>query len=338
MYVDRKLSGVTAVQTLSRLNRTANGKDQTFVLDFVNDPQEILAAFQPYFETAELAGVSDPNLIHALQSKLDAEQIYLSEEVDSFVVAYFKGTQKDLQAKIAPAVQRFRVRMKEAISDEDKEAIDALVVFRRDVGNFVRAYDFLSQIVDFGDTDLEKRSIFLKHLLPQLRIERADNEIDFSGVQLTHYKLSEKGKQDIKLASGSEDSKLKPLTDLGSGKPHDPEMVLLAAIVEKMNDLFEGVSEVDVLPFALHITGTMMASEMLEEQAEANSREQFESSPDFKNIMIESVADGLDKYSDMAKQVLNSPKLQNEFASLISGLLYEKFAKRRAGDIGLSSD
>lgn len=337
MYVDKKLAGVAAVQTLSRLNRTCPGKDQTFVLDFVNEPEGIQAAFQPYYETAELAGVSDPNLIHALQSKLDAELIYTPEEVDAFVVAYFKGTQKDMQAKIAPAVDRYRVRYQDAVDAEDKEAVDALDVFRRDVGTFVRTYDFLSQIVDFGDTDLEKRSIFLKHLLPLLRNVRNKDEIDLSGVKLTHYKLSDKGKQDIALASGSEDAKLKPLTELGSGEPHDLEQVLLAHVVEKMNDLFEGVSETDVLPFALHITGTMMESATLEQQAGANSKDQFEASPDFKNIMIESVADGLDKYSDMAKQVLNSPKLQDEFAALISGLLYERFAKRRGDSSGAAA-
>jgi type I restriction enzyme R subunit len=329
MYVDKKLSGVTAVQTLSRLNRTCPGKDQTFVLDFVNEPEDIRTSFQPYYETAELADVSDPNLIHALQAKLDAQLIYIPEEVEAFAVAYFTGTQKDMQAKIAPAVDRYRVRWLDAVEAEDKEAQDALDVFRRDVGGFVRAYDFLSQIVDFGDTDLEKRSIFLKHLLPLLRSLRPNDEIDLSGVKLTHYKLSEQGKHNIALESCSEDAKLKPLTELGSGKPHDPEMVLLAQVVGKLNDLFEGVSETDVLPFALHITGTMLESETLEQQAGANSKEQFEASPDFKHIMIESVADGLDKYSDMAKQVLNSPKLQDEFASLISGLLYERFAKRR---------
>ncbi|MFP3801161.1 type I restriction endonuclease subunit R [Paraburkholderia sp. SIMBA_027] len=330
MYVDKKLANVAAVQTLSRLNRIYPGKDQTYVLDFVNAPEDIIAAFQPYYETAELEDISDPNLIHALQSKLDAELIYTPEEVEAFVIAYFKGQQKDMQAKIAPAVERFRVRWNDTEAERDKEAKDGLVVFRRDVGAFVRAYDFLSQIVDFGDTELEKRSIFLKHLLPLLREVRTDAGVDLSEVKLTHYRLSSKGQQDIKLVTGAEDAKLKPLTELGSGKPHEPEMVLLALVVEKMNDLFEGVSETDVLPFALHVTGTMMESQTLEQQAGANSKEQFEASPDFKNIMIESVADGLDKYTDMAKQVLNSPKLQDEFAALISGLLYERFAKRRA--------
>ena len=332
MYVDKKLAGVAAVQTLSRLNRTAPGKDQTFVLDFVNEPDDIRAAFQPYYETAELDGVSDPNLIHALQSKLDSELIYTPEEVESFVVAYFKGTQKDMQAKIAPAVDRYRVRYQDAIDIQDKEATDELDVFRRDVGTFVRTYDFLSQIVDFGDTDLEKRSIFLKHLLPLLRSLRRKDEIDLSEVKLTHYKLSDKGKQDIALASGSEDGKLKPLTDLGSGKPHDPEQVLLAQVVSQMNDLFEGVTDTDLLPFALHISGKMLENETLAEQAAANTKEQFDASPDFKDAMIQSVADGFDKYSDMAKQVLNSSKVQDGLAALLGELVYAGFAKQRKGN------
>lgn len=331
MYVDKKLAGVAAVQTLSRLNRTCPGKDQTFVLDFVNEADEIRAAFQPYFETAELAGVSDPNLIHALQSKLDAELIYTPEEVEAFVVAYFKGTQKDMQAKIAPAVDRYRVRFQDAVDADDKEAADALDVFRRDVGTFVRTYDFLSQIVDFGDTDLEKRSIFLKHLLPLLRSVRNKDDIDLSGVKLTHYKLSDKGKQNIALASGDEDAKLRPLTELGSGKPHDPEQVLLTQVVSKMNDLFEGVTDTDLLPFALHISGKMLENETLAKQAAANTKEQFDASPDFKDAMIQSVADGFDSYSDMAKQVLNSPKVQEGLAALLGDLVYAGFAKQRGG-------
>ena len=334
MYVDKKLAGVAAVQTLSRLNRTCPGKDQTFVLDFVNEPEEIRAAFLPYFETAELSGVSDPNLIHALQAKLDSEQIYTPEEVEAFVLAYFKGTQKDMQAKIAPAVDRYRVRMQDAAESEDKEAADALDVFRRDVGTFVRAYDFLSQIVDFGDTDLEKRAIYLKHLLPLLRSVRNKEEIDLSGVKLTHYKLSDKGKQNIVLGEAGEDGKLKPLTELGSGKPHDPEQVMLAQVVSKMNDLFEGVSDTDLLPFALHISGKMLENTTLEQQAAANTKDQFDASPDFKDAMIQSVADGFDSYSEMAKQVLNSPKVQEGLAALLGDLVYAGFAKRR-GDAGL---
>jgi len=333
MYVDKKLASVAAVQTLSRLNRTMSGKDQTFVIDFVNDPEEIRAAFQPYYETAELAGVSDPNLIHDLQSKLDTARIYTPEEVENFVVAFFKGRQGDMQARIAPAVERYRVQFREAIEASDKEAIDALDIFRKDVGGFVRAYDFLSQIVDFGDTDLEKRSIFFKHLLPWLKDERSHETVDLSAVKLTHYKLSDKGKQEIKLGNGTDDDKLKPLTDLGSGKAHDPEAVMLSAIIAKMNELFEGdLTDNDLLALANHVGGLMMESEMLAEQAAANTKEQFGASPDYKNVMIDSVADGLDKYQEMAKQVLNSPRVQDGLSEILLELVYAGFEKKRLSE------
>src|SRR5262245_46497430 len=149
MYVDKKLAGVAAVQTLSRLNRTMPGKDETFVLDFVNNADEILHAFQPYYETAELANVSDPNIIHNLQMKLDQARIYTPSEVDAFAQAYFdpKGGQKQLQAYISPAVDRYRDRWKTATEANKKQELDALDIFRKDLGSFVRVYDFLSQII-----------------------------------------------------------------------------------------------------------------------------------------------------------------------------------------------
>jgi type I restriction enzyme R subunit len=337
MYVDKKLASVAAVQTLSRLNRTCPGKDQTFVIDFVNDPEEIKAAFQPYFETAELVGVSDPNLIHDLQSKLDASKIYTPEEVDGLVVAFFKNRQGDMQAKVAPAVDRYRVRFKDAIEANDMEAIDGLQMFRKDVAGFVRAYDFLSQIVDFADTDLEKRSIFFKHLLPWLKDERGHQQIDLSAVKLTHYKLSDKGKQAIKLEQNVEEYKLQPLTSLGSGTPHDPEAAMLAQIISKMNDLFEGdLTDNDLLALANHVGGKMMESEMLEQQAAANSKQQFGASPDYKAAMMESVVDGLDKYQEMAKQVLNSSRVQDGLSEILLEIVYAGFAKRRADGDGVS--
>lgn len=318
------------VATINSQTTARSGKDQTFVIDFVNDPEEIKAAFQPYFETAELADVSDPNLIHDLQSKLDAARIYTPEEVEGLVAAYFKGRQGEMQAKVAPAVDRYRVQFREAIEAADEEAIDELQIFRKDVGGFIRAYDFLSQIVDFGDTDLEKRSIYFKHLLPWLKDERSHDPVDLSAVKLTHYKLSDTGKQAIKLGQDLEDYKLKPLTDIGSGKSHDPEVAMLSAIIAKMNDLFEGdLSDNDLLALANHVGGLMMGNEMLAEQAAANTKEQFGASPDYKNVMLDSVADGLDKYQEMAKQVLNSPRVQDGLSEILLDLVFAGFAKRR---------
>ena len=330
MYVDKKLAGVAAVQTLSRLNRTYPGKDQTYVIDFVNNADDIKAAFQPYYETTELADVSDPYIILDLQKKLDDERIYTPEEVNNFVTAYFKGKQGDMQANIAPAVERYRVRFREAVEAEDKKAIDTLQLFRKDIIGFIRAYDFLSQIVSYADTDLEKRAIFYKHLTPWLRDGYRKDPIDLSAVKMSHYKLSSLGKRNVALGKPTDEDKLKPLTDVGSGQPHDPHQALLSEIIDKMNDLFEGeLDEHDKLALINHVAGKMLDNETLAKQAAANTKEQFGASPDYKNIMMESVAEGLDKYQDIAKQVLNSEKVQEGLAGLLLELVYTEFAKRK---------
>jgi type I restriction enzyme R subunit len=151
---------------------------------------------------------------------------------------------------------------------------------------------------------------------------------------MTHYKLSNLGKRNVALASPTDEDKLKPLTDLGSGQARDPHQVLLSEIVEKMNDLFEGeLDENDKLALVNHVAGKMLDNVTLSQQAAANTKEQFGASPDYKHIMLESVAEGLDKYQDMAKQVLNSPKVQDGLASMLLELVYAEFAKRRENKI-----
>ena len=115
MYVDKRLDGVLAVQTLSRLNRTYAGKEKTFVLDFRNDAEDILEAFLPFYRTAKLSGITDKNLVHTLRQKLDAAQIYLWSEVETFARAYFdpKGKQAAIQAPLKQAHERFKAQSKE---------------------------------------------------------------------------------------------------------------------------------------------------------------------------------------------------------------------------------
>ncbi len=147
---------------------------------------------------------------------------------------------------------------------------------------------------------------------------------------MTHYKLSNMGKRNVTLGTPTEEDKLKPLTDVGSGQARDPHQVLLSEIIQKMNDLFEGeLDEHDKLALVNHVAGKMLGDERLAQQAAANTKEQFGASPDYKNVMLESVADGLDKYQDMAKQVLNSPRVQEGLAGLLLELVYAEFAKRR---------
>jgi type I restriction enzyme R subunit len=331
MYVDKKLSGVAAVQTLSRLNRIFKGKTDTFVLDFVNEAEDILAAFKPYFRKAELSGVSDPNLIHDLQTKLDDEKIYLSSDVEAFVKVYHdaKGTQAQMTAKIAPCVDRFRVRLKAATDEKPKNGaeIDKLALFRKDMGSFIRAYDFLSQIVNFADTDLEKRSIFFKHLLPLMRIDRDQSTVDLSAVLMTHYNLRTKGQAQIALSKeASEDDKLSPLGEIGAGASKDPAKERLSEIVQAMNTLFDGeLTDADLLNYANHIRDKMLESKTLANQAAANEIDQFGASPDFDKVMMKAVVDAFKSHKSMSEQVLKKDSVKEGLSELLLAMVYQGF-------------
>jgi type I restriction enzyme R subunit len=205
MYVDKRLAGIQAVQTLSRLNRAHPGKDTTYVLDFVNDTAEVLAAFKTYHTTAELSATTDPNLVYNLRAKLDAAGHYDDFEVDRVVAVELNpnAKQSELLAAIAPVEDRLMKRYKAAqealkvAKDNNDEAaakiaqdeLNSLILFKTDLGAFIRLYTFLSQIFDYGNTALEKRAIFFKRLLPLLEFGREREGIDLSKVILTHHHL-----------------------------------------------------------------------------------------------------------------------------------------------------
>jgi len=332
MYVDKRLDGITAVQTLSRLNRTAPGKDTTYVLDFVNDPPIILEAFKPYYKRAELTGTTDPNLIHTLQSKLDDTRLYTESEIETFVKVYLdpKGKQAALQAGLAPAVERFRVRWREAREAGDKKALDELEIIRKDLASFVRLYDFLSQIINYGDTDLEKRAIFFRLLAPLLATERlSEDEIDLSGVQLTHYRLKDQGTRRLNLKEGDGDYGLPPPGEVGSAESRDPLRAKLVEVIQRMNDLFEGeLSEADLLSYANHIRDKMLENPTLDQQAQHNTKEQF-ALGDFRKVMMETVVEGLESYQSMAGQVLGNERIREGFAAVLLDIVYAALKERQ---------
>jgi type I restriction enzyme R subunit len=329
MYVDKKLSGVTAVQTLSRLNRTATGKDQTFVLDFVNEPAEILAAFQQYYRSAELADVSDPNVIHELQNKLDQALIYEESEVEGAAKAWvYEEGNNALTKWLTPAKQRFAGQYATALAAGDAARIEELILFRSDVNSFIRAYDFLSQIINYHDTGLEKRLIFYRLLAPLITAGEKDRPIDLTGVKLSHYSLRAEEVEDLQY--GDEAEVLKPFTALGSGAAKDPEFVRLRELIDKMNTLFEGdgLTDNDMVGFTGYVGGKFDENERLREQAKANSFEQFMGSPDLGNAFQEAVIDSDENFRSMSEQVLGSKPIQKA----ILDLLAREFYNRHRGD------
>ena len=321
MYVDKRLSGVLAVQTLSRLNRTYPGKENPFVLDFVNDPEEILESFKPYYRAARLEEVTDPNIVHELQIKLDQAGVYLLTEVEGFAQAFFdpKRKQAGLHAYLKPAADRFRVLPEEAAEQ-----------FRKDLGTFLRLYDFLSQIIPYNDPDLEKRYVFGKNLMPRIAEHGATSLLALDAdVRLTHYRLQRLGEQSLDLESG-EAVPLAPVTDAGTGQALTDEQRRLAEIVDRMNDLFSGdLSEADLVGYVTTIKGKLLESETLAEQAASNTEEQF-ALGDFKNILTDIVLDGQEGHNKIADQLLKDEHVFAAMQGMLARLVYAAFRGRGA--------
>ncbi|MEI7612231.1 MAG: DEAD/DEAH box helicase family protein [Betaproteobacteria bacterium] len=347
MYVDKRLAGVQAVQTLSRLNRAYPGKDTTYILDFVNEAAEVLEAFKVYYETAQLDATTDPHLVFDLRAKLDAAGYYDSFEVDRVAQVEVdpKGTQAQLNAAIAPVADRLLKRYKalqteKAIAESNKddaaakaakEAMEVLVLFKKDMGAYNRLYAFLSQIFDYGNTDIEKRFIFYKRLIPLLDFGRERDTVDLSKVVLTHHTLKNKGQQTLNIQEG-EASKLQPMTETGSGSIHDKEKALLNEIIEKVNGLFEGdLSDNDQLVYVNGVLkGKLLENETLVQQAANNTKEQFSNSPDLSQAILHAIMDALDAHSTMSSQALNSQKIQDGLKDTLLGpaQLYESLRSR----------
>ena len=339
MYVDKRLGGIQAVQTLSRLNRAYPGKDTTYVIDFVNDTDEVLAAFKTYHTTAELSATTDPNLVYNLRAKLDSAGHYDDFEVHRVVEVELNphAKQSELIYALEPVLDRIMKRYKAAQTaltvaqekqgDDDKdskatkaarEELDALILFKGDMGAYLRLYTFLSQIFDYGNTAIEKRAIFFKRLLPLLEFGREREGIDLSKVVLTHHHLKNLGKKAMLLSEG-EMPLLYPISEAGSGMVQEKEKAWLHAIIEKVNDLFEGeLTDQDKLVYVNNVLkGKLLESEKLRQQATNNTKEQFANSPDLKTELLNAIMGALDAHTLMSTQALNSATVQGGLKDIL---------------------
>jgi type I restriction enzyme, R subunit len=334
MYVDKRLAGIQAVQTLSRLNRAHPGKDTTYVLDFVNEAGEVLEAFKTYYDTATLSGTTDPNLVFDLRAKLDASGHYDDFEVDRVVAVELnpRAKQSELVAALEPVVDRllrsFRTGQdalkaalatnNETAAKDAQSAMDALRLFAQDMGAYLRLYTFLSQIFDYGNTTIEKRAIFYRRLLPLLDFGREREGIDLSKIVLTHHTLKNVGRQPM-ILGGGEALKLDPITEAGSGGVQEKSKAYLAEIIEKVNDLFDGdVTDQDKLVYVNSvIKGKLMESNVLRKQAANNTKEQFGNSPDLKHELMNAIMSALDAHTAMSTQALNSESVQTGMKDIL---------------------
>ncbi|WP_310599186.1 DEAD/DEAH box helicase family protein [Desulfobulbus sp.] len=353
MYVDKKLSGLQAVQTLSRLNRAYPGKDTTYILDFVNNEVEVLTAFKTYYETAELESETDPNRVFDLRAKLDATGYYDEYEVERVVQAEMnpRAKQRDLAAAIFPVADRllklykaaldaYRTAVEQGRTEEaarEKETMDALTLFKGDLGSFNRLYSFLSQIFDYGNTAIEKRHIFYRRLLPLLDFGRERDSVDLSKVTLTHYNLKSSGTKQLVLGEGDA-PKLPPVGETGTGSVQEKQKALLEEIIERVNSLFEGeLTDDDQLIYVNGvIKGKLLENQLLRNQAANNSKEQFSNSPDLTRALLEAIMDAYEAHTTMSTQALNSERIRDGLKHILLGpaQLYEALREKATEERG----
>ena len=360
MYVDKKLTGVDCVQTLSRLNRTYKGKAEsgTFVLDFFNDPQDILEAFQPYYETAHLADVSDPDQVFDLYEKLRVSGIFLWNEVEQFVEAFYSKNKSNAAISniCKPAVERWQKRYKLAREQAQHAKVmlertqatgdvvlmtnaendykgfktdqDALEIFKKDLGTFTRQYEFMSQIVDYDDKELEKLSLYARNLQPLLRESFDDeDEVDLSNIVMSHYRVSKLHQQDLKLQEGS--GELEAGGSAGTATPKDIKEAFLSQIIERLNEVFAGedFTDKDKVNFMNTIWDKVTENEIVVKQFTNNSVDQIMLGG-YPNAAEDAMFDAKGTFEDMTMHLLSNP---NQFKKFIRLMLDTKLGAEVSG-------
>jgi type I restriction enzyme R subunit len=235
MYVDKTLSGVKTVQTLSRLNRAHPAKRDAFVLDFANDTDTIERAFANYYRTTVLSRETDPNKLHDLVNELNGYAVFAAEHVDKFVELFLAGVDRD---QLDPVLDRCAAEYLEL--DEDDQ-----VGFKGSAKAFIRTYGFLSAVLPFGNPAWEKLSIFLDHLIPKLPAPRED---DLSAgiletIDVESYRAEKR--EAMKIALADEDGEVEPIPVAGGGHVTDPELDRLSNILQTFNSQFGNINWTD---------------------------------------------------------------------------------------------
>ena len=285
MYVDKRLDGVQAVQTLSRLNRIAPGKAPPFVLDFVNDPENIRNAFRPYYDRTELLETSDPYHLEELKHELDDMQVYHHAEVEAFAQVFYLPAAKQRRDRDHPRMQAQLQPARDRFGDLDEEEQTA---FRDRLGAFVNLYAFLSQIIPYADADLDRLASFGRALLPHLRVGSDSTTVHLGDdVELEYYRLQRVSSVALAIAEEPGVYVTSP-KEVGTGDPEE-DTAPLSEIIERLNDRFgTDFSEEDRLFFE-QVKERAVRDEDVRRMAQANTYDKFALGfrPQLGKLMVE---------------------------------------------------
>jgi type I restriction enzyme R subunit len=325
MFVDKKLSGVAAVQTLSRLNRVAPGKEDTFVLDFVNDQATIYESFQPYYELTSLEETANPNHLYDLKHQLEETGIFWQSEVDSFSKVFFKpkqtrADQAELYRLIQPAIERY-IALDETKKEEFKKTLTA----------FIRTYAFLSQIMPFTDTQLEKLYVFarlLRNALPR----KNNNNLELNDeIALQYYKLQKISEGSVELSKEGEVNLPGIMGDSGNASTGEDEKSKLSEIIKTLNDRFgTEFSEADKLFFD-QIEEELIADQKLQKQALNNEIGNFKYG--FNEVFVDKIIDRMEQNQEIFNKIMNNP----DFKAVVSDWMLKKVYKKLSQKVSIKS-
>ncbi len=318
MYVDKKLSGVKAVQTLSRLNRKTQGKEDTFVLDFVNDRETIFESFQPYYEKTKVTEEPDINHLFDLKNRIDEKQILAESEINAFANVYFKPTgklttkdQSRLYALIDPAVDRYK-----AIETEDEKD-----EFKKSLRTWTNLYAFLAQIMPFQEPEFEKFYAYAKLLQTKLpKRELAESLQLADEIAMEYYRLQKVNEGAIELKKG-EDGELDGLTEAGIKRAKE-EKALLSEIIEVLNDRFGTEFEDADKLFFDQIEAELIDDEKLQAQAKANKIDTFKYA--FEEMFLNKLIERMDQNQDIFDKIVENKSFGNLVKELMLKKVYNK--------------
>jgi type I restriction enzyme R subunit len=323
MYVDKRLAGIQAMQTLSRLNRTHPLKEDTFILDFVNERADIQEAFKQFYEGAVMGAEVDPARLYEIKAALDASGIYLPEEVERFCDVFFRpkarqnvSDHKAMNAALDPAVDRFR-----ALQQVNREEAE---LWRGRLWDFRNLYAFLSQIIPYQDSDLERLYTFLRYLASKLPRRSADATYHFDDdVRLEYYRLQKISEGSISLKDGY----ARPLDgpeDVGSGFVHE-DPVSLSRLIDVINERFgTDFNEADQLFFD-QIVEAAMRVDALQQAAQANAIEKFQLV--FRQVWESLFIERMDMNEDLFARFMNEPEFQEVVAQGLGQKVYARLPK-----------
>ena len=355
MYVDKKISGVEAVQTLSRLNRIFPGKDKTYIIDFVNDPEEILAAFQTFHRDVKMADIQQFDIVYDIKQRLDGMMIYDQAEVAAFGNAIVDRTitHQKLYALTQPATDRYNNKMKalnDAIAQWEKawekakdandskqmdnadrqrseltKERDELMIFSESLGKFVRSYEYIAQLIDFADPELEAFASYARLLRKRLK-GLPPEQVDLAGLQLTHYKIVYSGGLAIK---ENDAEGLYGIADNGMREPRDRARKFLSELVDQLNAaLGKEIGDTDKVAFAVHVSEKLRHDAVVMAQIKNNSREQAMKA-NLPTAAIQAIVDAMNTHQSLATTLLSDEHKRTMFVNVV----YELLAQDKAAEL-----